>query len=199
MIMTYENETAFDTATRVAAGDDGITYDNASIALHWATALLVVVQFALAETWDFFAKPTQHSMESLHMSFGVVLAAVIAARLLWRLMPGHEVSSLERGWVKTASRSVHYLLYALLIAVVVLGFLLGWSGGRPVDFFGIGIPGPLAALPRPQRHLIRELHNYVAWAIVILAFGHALAALWHHYLVKDRVLVRMLPRGSKRR
>lgn len=195
--MNTRHETAFDTATRVAAGDDGSTYDIVSIWLHWATALLVVVQFALAETWDYFAKPTQHTMQSLHMSFGVLLATVIATRLMWRLMPGHQVSSLERGWVKVASKAVQYLLYALLIVTVVLGFLLGWSGGHPVDFFGLGIPGPFGALARPQRHLIRELHNYAAWAIIIVAFGHSLAALYHHYVLKDRVLVRMLPRGAK--
>jgi cytochrome b561 len=197
MTMNTPLETAFDTATRVAAGDDGVTYDHFSIWLHWATALLVVVQFALAETWDYFAKPTQHSMQSLHISFGVLLAAVIATRLVWRLMPGHEVSSLERGWIKVASTAVQYLLYALLVVTVVLGFLLGWSGGHTVDFFGLGIPGPLGALPRSERHLIRELHNYAAWAIIIVVFGHSLAALYHHYVLKDRVLVRMLPRGAR--
>jgi cytochrome b561 len=195
--MNYAQETSFDTAAQIVAGDDGITYDQASIALHWATALLVVVQFALAETWDYFAKPTQHFMQDTHMSLGVLLAAVIAARLAWRLMPGHQVASPERGWVKIASRAVHVLLYALLAVTVVLGFLLGWSGGHPVDFFGLGIPGPFGALSRPQRHLIRELHNYAAWTIIIVAFGHSLAALYHHYVVKDRVLVRMLPRGLR--
>ena len=48
---------AVDTATRIAAGDDGTNYDNVAIALHWLTALLVVANFALAQTWDWFAKP----------------------------------------------------------------------------------------------------------------------------------------------
>jgi cytochrome b561 len=73
--MTDQN--LFDTATRIAAGDDGRNYDNVAISLHWATALLVVIQFGLAETWDWFAKPTQSLMQSLHVSFGVLLAAVI--------------------------------------------------------------------------------------------------------------------------
>ncbi len=90
------------------------------------------------------------------------------------------------------------MLYALLVVTVVLGFLLGWSGGHPVDFFGLGIPGPFEAMPRPQRHLIRELHDYAAWTIIIVAAGHSLAALYHHYAVKDRVLERMLPRGMRR-
>ena len=110
------DRTPFDTATRIAAGDDGTTYDSVAIALHWLTALLVVVQFALAQTWDWFPRPVRHLMESTHASFGVVLTAVIAARLVWRLMPDHQLPSLESGWIKAASKSVHYLLYALLVA-----------------------------------------------------------------------------------
>jgi cytochrome b561 len=64
-----------------------------------------------------------------------------------------------------------------------------------VSFFGLfGIPGPFAAVDRPTRHLLHSIHEYVGWAIVIIAFGHALAALYHHYVLKDRVLRRMLPK-----
>jgi cytochrome b561 len=194
--MTGQN--LFDTATRIAAGDDGTSYDGVTIALHWATALLVVVQFALAETWDWFAKPTQSSMQSLHVSFGVLLTAVIVARLVWRLIPGHQLSSLETGWVRTASKGTHYLLYTLLAAVIALGFAVRWAQGHPVSFFGLDIPGPYGRQDSAVRHQLLDLHNYVAWAIVIIATLHALAALYHHYVLKDRVLVRMLPRGAMR-
>ena len=110
------DKTNFDTATRIAAGDDGTTYDGVAIALHWFTALLVFANFALAHTWDWFAKPTKGLMEQAHMSFGVLLTAAILARLIWRWLPGHQVSSLEAGWVKLASKGTHYLLYLLLIA-----------------------------------------------------------------------------------
>jgi cytochrome b561 len=186
-------ETDFDIATRIAAGDDGTNYDNVAIALHWMTALLVATNFLLAETWDYFAKPTQQSLQSLHVSLGVSLAAIIVARLVWRLIPGHQVSSLETGWVGRASKGAHYLLYALLITAVVLGFLLQWSRGHPVSLFGLDIPGPYGQQPRPVRHQIQELHNYVAWTIVVIAALHAAAALYHHYRLKDRVLERMLP------
>jgi cytochrome b561 len=190
------DQTKFDTATRIIAGDDGTTYDNVAIALHWTTALLVLANFILAEIWDYFAKPTQQAMQSLHISFGVLLAAVIVARLVWRLMPGHQVSSLETGWVGRASKGAHYLLYALLVTAVVLGFLLQWSRGHPVSFFGLDIPGPYRQQARPVRHQIQELHNYVAWTIIIVAAVHAAAALYHHYVLKDRVLMRMLPGRS---
>ena len=193
------DHTAFDTATRIAAGDDGTSYDKVAIALHWATALLVVVQFAMAVSWDWFARPTRQAMESVHISLGMLLTAVIVARIAWRLIPGHQVSSLAIGWVRLASKGVHYLLYAMLIAQAGLGFAFRWAQGHAVEFFGLaGIPGPFGELARPERRQLHELHEWLGWGIVILALGHALAALYHHYVLKDRVLARMLPVATRR-
>ena len=137
------DQTKFDTATRVVAGDDGTNYDNVAVTLHWATALLVVVQFAMAISWDYFAKPTRQGMESVHVSLGVLLASVIVARIVWRLMPGHQRSPIVSGWVKLASKAVHYLLYALLVAQASIGFAWRWAQGHAVRFFGLfAIPGP---------------------------------------------------------
>jgi cytochrome b561 len=192
--MSTNPETAFDTATRVVAGATRSTYDRPSIWLHWATALLVVVQFAMAQTWDWFARPTRHAMESIHVSLGILLAAVIVARLAWRLLPGHRVEPLQSGPVRLASKAVHYLLYALLVAQAGFGFVLRWAQGEPLSFFGLfTIPGPIEATDRATRRGYREWHENLGWAIVILAFTHALAALYHNYALKDRVLARMLP------
>ena len=192
--MNDKHDSGFDTATRIAAGDDGTTYDQVSIWLHWATAGLVVANFALAHTWDWFAKPVTHLMEDTHMSFGVLLTIVIVARLVWRFAPGHEVASLETGWVKLASKGTHYVLYALLIVEAALGFTFRWGAGRPMEFFGAGIPPMIGEIARPMRHDLREIHDWIGWAIIGLAAAHAAAALYHHYVLKDRVLTRMLPR-----
>jgi len=189
-----DDRTGFDVATRIAAGDDGTTYDGVAITLHWATALLVVIQFALGETWDWFAKPTRETMQSVHVSFGMLLAALIVARLVWRWIPGHQLSPLEAGWIKIASKSLHYLLYVLLVTQAATGFAWRWAQGHAVEFFGLfGIPGPYGAADKATRHLLHDVHGKVGWAIIILALGHALAALYHHYVRKDRVLGRMLP------
>jgi len=192
-----DDRTGFDRATRIAAGDDGTTYDGVAISLHWATAFLVFANFALAQTWDWFAKPTKELMEDTHMSFGVLLAAAIVARLVWRWMPGHQVSSLEAGWMRLASKAMHYALYALLIAEAALGFAFRWGAGRPMEFFGAGIPPLTGAIDKATRHHLREIHEWIGWAIVIIAVLHALAALYHHYVLKDRVLERMLPAARR--
>ena len=189
--MTDRN--AFDQATRIAAGDDGGNYDKVAITLHWLTALLVVIQFALGQTWGWFPRPTRHLMIVTHMSFGIILTCVIVARLLWRFFFRAEVRSLESGIIRIASMTVHYVLYALLATEAVLGFLSRWEGNEAMSFFGLQIPPPFTGAGEKAAHQLQDIHNWVGWTIIVLALGHALAALYHHYFLKDRVLLRMLP------
>ena len=168
-------------------------YDKVAITLHWLTALLVVIQFALGQTWDWFPRPTRHLMIATHMSFGIILTLVVLARLLWRFVLRHHVASLELGLVRIASTTVHYLLYALLATEAVLGFLSRWEGNEAMSFFGVQIPPPFTGSGQKMAHQLQDIHNWVGWTIVVVAVGHALAALYHYYVLKDRVLGRMLP------
>jgi len=197
--VSRETEGPFGVATRIAAGDDGTNYDPVAIAFHWATALLVLAQFLLSQTWGLFGRPTHHLMVVAHMSFGIILTMVIVARIVWRLIPGHQVPAIVFGWVGVASKLVHYILYGLLAAEAVLGFVLRWAGGEAMSFFGLLIASPMAQVSRAAHHQIGELHEKVGWAIVLLALGHAAAALYHHYALRDRVLLRMVPGGHGRR
>ena len=191
--MTMRSESAFDTATRIVAGDDRTHYDGVAMTLHWLTALLVIVQFGLAQLWDFFPRPTHRAMVVAHMSFGIILTAVIVARIVWRLLPGHQVPAIEVGWAGRLAKAVHYLLYVLLAAVALLGFVTRWSEGRDMSFFGLLIPGPFGPFERSTHLMIQGWHEKIGWAIIIVAAGHAAAALYHHFVLKDRVLRRMLP------
>jgi cytochrome b561 len=194
--MSVPGEGVVGEATRVMAGDDGTNYDAVAIAFHWATALLVLNQFALSQLWSLFGRPAHHVMVVAHMSFGIILAIVIVGRIAWRLLPGHQVPAIGAGWSVLAAKAVHYLLYALLASEAVLGFLLRWSGNESMSFFGLLIDPPFAPFSKAAQHQIGELHENVGWAIIILAAGHALAALYHHYVLKDRVLLRMLSTKS---
>src|SRR3954453_10382405 len=145
-------------ATRVPAGDDRTRYDDFAITLHWLTVLLVLAQFGLAELWDLAERPTRHVMIVTHMSFGILLALVLVVRVAWRLTPGHRVRPAATGRVELASEAVHYLLYGLLAAEAVLGFVLRWAG--EVGFFGLPIPPPLAPFSKPAHHLVDEAHDW---------------------------------------
>lgn len=183
------------TATRIAAGDDRTRYDGLAIALHWLTTLLVLTQFGLAELWGFAPRPTRHLMITAHMSFGILLALVLIIRIGWRLTPGHRVRPATMGWVERASKAMHYVLYGLLAAEAVLGFVLRWSGNEAMSFFGLLIDPPFPPFSKAAHHLVGEAHDWLAWTIIILAIGHATAALYHHLVLHDDVLRRMLPKG----
>lgn len=195
--MSEASEGAIGKATRVIAADDGTNYDPIAIAFHWTTVLLVLVQFALSQLWGLFGRPAHHLMVVAHMSFGMILTMVIVGRIVWRLIPGHQVSAIGAGWAVIAAKVVHYILYALLASEAVLGFVLRWSGNESMSFFGLLIAPPFAPFSKAAHHQIGELHENIGWAIIILAVGHALAALYHHYVLKDRVLLRMLSAKSR--
>ena len=184
-------------ATRVIAGHDRTRYDSFAIFLHWTTFALVLALFGLSQTWGFFEKPTRHVMIVAHMSLGITLAAVIIVRLVWRMMPGHQVAPADVGWMEFAAKGIHYLLYGLIVLQAILGFALRWSGGEEMSFFGIRIPPPFAPTAKATHHTIGEFHEWIGWTIIIAASIHAAAALYHYFVLRDDVLWRMLPNGSR--
>lgn len=179
----------------MARGASASRYDAVTVTLHWLTALLVLVLFGTALAWDNTPRDWGlHRLESLHVSLGIGLAAVIVLRLLWRLTAGRHLAEIDgRPILNFLARLVHLALYVLLFVQVGLGFAMQGFGGHDLSFFGIiDIPLPLGR-DRELGHELQELHEIVAWTIVILAFAHAIAALGHRYLLKDGVLRRMVP------
>ncbi|ACB94946.1 cytochrome b [Beijerinckia indica] len=175
-------------------------YDSFTIFLHWATVLLVVILYALAQIWGLLEKgtPPRHALQSLHVSLGIVLTVVIVARLLWRGGPGRKLPEAIPGFLGFAAKAVHYLLYAMLVAQTVLGWLFRWAQGEILGFFGLfTIPSPFV-FTVAQRQTFGSLHDLLGTLIIIVAAGHAGAALFHHYVCHDGVLVRMLPGLQKR-
>ncbi|WP_271893254.1 cytochrome b [Candidatus Phyllobacterium onerii] len=169
-------------------------YDRGTIILHWLTAVLVVSLFASAETWAFLPRGTalRGELQTLHISLGISLAATIITRLVWRLALGRRLPPATTGLQAIVAKTVHIALYVLLGLQVALGFLFRWVQNEPFAFFGL-FTIPHVALAPGLRSTFGWLHNNVAWAIIIIAGIHALTALLHHYVLKDRVLARMLP------
>ena len=191
-----EARATIDETTRIAAGATRSRYDRVAIALHWLTVALVLSLFALGELWGYAHRPLRHYLVVLHMSLGVLLGLTVAARIVWRFIPGHQVKPAVTGLTETLARIVHWLLYVLLAIQSLFGWYVRWSEGEAMSFFGLLIPSPLTPVPPETHHQIQELHGWVGWAIVIVALGHAAAALYHHFVLRDAVLARMLPRGA---
>jgi cytochrome b561 len=167
-------------------------YDGVSITLHWLTAGLVVILWTLGQTIDFFPRGAPKiDARSVHIVLGATLAVVLVIRLLWRVGPGRRLPLANPGWIGVSARVVHYGLYVLLATTVVLGIFNAWQRGDILfNLYKIPqfIPGD-----RALRRTLGELHGDCADIVVIVAGLHAAAALIHHYLLRDRVLRRMLP------
>ena len=172
-------------------------YDGLEIALHWATALLVVTLYTIAQIWSFFPKATHAELLSVHVSLGVLLAVVLVCRIGWRAGPGRGVAPATTGLLEIASKLAHYMLYVLLAVVVGFGLCLRWAGHGAISFFGLfTISSPFAA-NHGLAHLLFAMHSWAATALIILAALHACAALFHHLVLRDDVLQRMLPNGKQ--
>ena len=168
--------------------------------LHWVVFALVVLLYGITYGEEFFPRgdPGRAWIWWLHISFGLLLAAVIIIRILTRMRLGSPASvSSVTPVEENVARVTHFLLYALLVAVVTIGIVLTFYRDNPLSFFGLfTIPSPIAP-DRETARTIQGLHELGANALMILAGLHALAALWHHYVRRDDVLERMLPGSSQ--
>jgi cytochrome b561 len=171
-------------------------YDGITIAFHWLTAALVLVLFGTSLLWNYAPRDWgMRSLEDVHVSLGIALAVVLVGRLIWRVVAGRKLAAVGNAITAPLSRIVHWLLYILLALQVGLGFGLRWLQGEEFSFFGLfSVPSFLAS-NRALSHQFEDLHNLTAWTLIYVVAGHAAAALIHHYVVKDRVLKRMLPIG----
>lgn len=171
-------------------------YSMASIILHWLMLALIVGAYAAIEFRELFPKGSvpREALKTWHFMLGLsVLGLVwfrIAARLAWK--PPHTID-MGSAWQELTARVVHLGLYVFMIGMPIAGWLILSAEGKPIPFFGFELPA-LVGQNRPLAEQVEEIHelggNIGYWLIGI----HAAASLFHHYVLRDRVLVRMIPR-----
>lgn len=171
-------------------------YDRVTVALHWLTALLVVLLWGSAQLIDLFPRgEARWPMRSTHMLMGVMLAGVVLWRLVWRSTRGTRLRPPGSEAAQVLAHAVHGVLYALLVSEVVLGIANTWvRGDHFFHFFQIPAfdPGNTAL-----KKSIENIHEWVANAILAVAGAHAMAALFHHFALRDGLLHRMRPSPSR--
>ncbi|MGO9720187.1 MAG: cytochrome b [Methylocella sp.] len=167
-------------------------YDLPTIWFHWAVAILVLIQWGIAQVIDLFpAGMPRVEARSVHISLGLCLGVLLAAQILWRAKWGRVLPPADKGLLQSLAKTVHYALYALLIVMVLVGIFLVYVRGD--NFFGLFSVPAFDPNDKALRDNVGELHGTIATIILILAGLHASAGLIHHYLWHDGVLRRMLP------
>lgn len=164
--------------------------------MHWITVVLVVLAWFLGQFDDIFPKgPARAASLFVHNSAGLAVIAILVLRLFWRLVdPPPPIERTILGvWLDRVGRLTHYVLYALLIAAPISGIILQFARGDSLPIFGLTeIASPWTA-DRTFARTVKEVHEVLANALLILAAFHAVAALIHHWVLRDQTLIRMLP------
>src|SRR5690606_3137771 len=169
-----------------------------SQARHWTIALLVVVMAAIGLTLDELPRsPKWFWVYDLHKSVGLLVLALMLFRLGWRAYAGAPapVPGTSRPQ-RIAAGVTHWLLYALVLAMPLSGWLMDSASGlRPLRWFGQVVVPKLVAPDEGLASRMQDLHENLFWVLAILVLAHVAAATWHHLFRGDATLARMLPRG----
>lgn len=170
-------------------------YTRTAIGLHWLVALLIFAGFPLGVYMhDLPLSPDKLKLYSYHKWMGITVLMLAAIRLSWRVT--HRPPPLPAtmsSWERLAAQSVHFLLYALLLAIPLSGWLMSSAKGIQTVYFGI-LPLPdLVGKDKELGKLLEEVHEMLNFALLGLVLAHVAAALKHHYIERDDILARMLP------
>jgi cytochrome b561 len=134
---------------------------------------------------------------ALHKSIGLTLLGLAVLRLLWRLTEGRPTPAPMPAWQKRASAATQALLYALMLAIPLSGWLYNSAAGFPLQWFRLVNLPALAAADPALKALAHRLHVTGVVLLAVLVVLHAAAALKHHLVNHDRTLVAMLPRAGE--
>lgn len=170
-------------------------YGLIAITLHWLMAVLIIGLIILG----LYMVRLPISLQKLkffgwHKEFGVLVLMLVVVRICWRfrntvpLLPAH-IAALQ----KMAARAVHLLLYILMFAMPLTGWMTSSAAGLPVSFFGLFVLPDLVAPDENLRILLSSVHEWLGYALIAVICMHAGAALQHHFYYKDDILRRMFP------
>jgi cytochrome b561 len=170
-------------------------YTHTAITLHWVIALLIFAAFPLGVYMhELPLSPDKLRLYSYHKWIGVTIFLLAVLRVAWR--GTHRPPALPEAmprWERIAADTVHYLLYALILAIPLSGWLMSSAKGVQTVWFGV-LPLPdLLAKDKALGDLLKEVHEVLNFLMLGLVLAHIGAALKHHFINHDGILAHMIP------
>ena len=168
--------------------------------LHWLIVIFVITQFTLFALFDDLpAGARKLTLLARHKSVGITILMLALLRLAWRSAnPTPELPDTLKPYERRLARFTHGLLYGLLFAVPLAGWTASSARGFPVSWFGLFTLPDLVPKNKGLYDTLLDTHAFLAWTLGAVAIIHLLAALKHHFVLKDDVLRRMLPFTSRK-
>jgi cytochrome b561 len=163
--------------------------------LHWLVVVLIIVQVTLAEIADELPIGAKKlAMLARHKSIGITILGLALLRLAWRLPhPTPALPQTLKPYERALARFTHFMLYALLFAQPLSGWMMSSARGFPVSWFHIFQLPDLVPKNRALYDALVTTHGTLAVVLAVVVTLHVAGALKHHFLLKDNVLRRMLP------
>ncbi|MGE0665800.1 MAG: cytochrome b [Sphingomonadales bacterium] len=175
--------------------DTRARFSSLSIALHWLMVLLISAVYATILLRENYPKGTdiREGLKTWHFMLGLTVLALVVIRLIARLISRTPpIRPKPSAWQVMLAGMTHFALYAFMLVMPVAGWMILSASGKPIPFFGVEFP----ALVGPSKALasqVKEVHETIGTIGYFLIGLHAVAALYHHYVVRDDTLRRMLP------
>ena len=171
-------------------------YTRTAIGLHWLIALGMLAAFCVGLYMaDLPVSPQKLKIFSWHKWAGVTIFLLVLARIAWRAGHAPPPDLPMPRWQALAAHGVHHLLYLLMVAIPLSGWLMSSAKGFQTVYFGV-LPIPdLLSKDVALGKQLEEVHETLNWLMIVLVAGHVAAALKHHLIDRDDTLHRMLPWG----
>ena len=173
---------------------DRLQYGTTAKVLHWLVVALLLLQYLIG--WlmpDIHRGMKPGDAMTYHISVGIVILLLIVARLAWRITHPVAPESSLPPWQRLSSEAMHWLLYLLVLATTISGWLFASFRGWSISFFFL-TPLPMLSGENPAAiRVINHWHQKFEWALLILIGLHVAAALVHIFIYRDRIMARMLP------
>jgi cytochrome b561 len=170
-------------------------YSAVTQTLHWATAILVLIAFLYGPGGSeqrVYAAARDFDRQ-LHETLGICVFTLALIRVLWRVIDTRPDPVPVARWMAITAKTVQIVLYLLLFAVPLTAITGAWLEGHPLTLLaGVKI-APALPLAHSTGAIIARIHAWLGDAILWVAGVHALASLYHHFLLRDDVLASMLP------
>jgi len=162
-------------------------------ALHWTLFGLIAAQYVVGSIMPHIGNSTRdEGWVAWHMSFGAAILFFLVLRIAWRIMWPVPLPALPT-WQTHLAKTTHASLYTLILVMTLLGWAATGYRGWSVWLFGI-IPLPsLAAKGTPWAHTAGDVHSFLVYVLLAFILLHIGAALYHQFVLRDRILQRMLP------
>ncbi len=169
-------------------------WNRVSQLLHWLIALLIVGMGVVGLTMTQMALSlTKLKIYNLHKSVGITVLVLVALRLLWRLTHRAPPPLPMPRWQRVSAQAMHVVLYALMFAMPLSGWLFNSASGVDLHWFGLGSLPALWPADDAMKQRALAFHETAFWVLMALVVLHAAAAAKHHWIDKDETLRQMLP------